>query len=94
MVLDLKIFMYRNADEINKLQKIKADSDKQMVEALQQVKSLSSSKTALQQELEELKVAAQAMVDVVEIPETLQRSRSPWRGSCRRFLSVSCIMSQ
>ena len=68
-MLDLKIFMYRNADEINKLRKIKADSDKQMVEALQQVKSLSSSKTALQQELEELKVAAQAMVDVVEIPE-------------------------
>ena len=68
-MLDLKIFMYRNADEINKLRKIKADSDKQMVEALQQVKSLSSSKTALQQELEELKVAAQAVVDVVEISE-------------------------
>ena len=93
-MLDLKIFMYRNADEINKLRKIKADYDKQMVEALQQVKSLSSSKTALQQELEELKVAAQAVVDVVEIPETLQRSRSPWWGSCRRFLSVSCRMSQ
>jgi hypothetical protein len=39
-----------------------------MVEALQQVKSLSESKAALQQELGELKVTAQAVVDIVEIP--------------------------
>ena len=69
MVLDLKILMYRNTDEIAKLKKIKADYDKQMLEALQQVKDLSESKNALQQELEELKVAAQAVVDVVEISE-------------------------
>jgi len=31
MVLDLKILMYRNTDEIEKLQKIKADSDKEML---------------------------------------------------------------
>ena len=40
-----------------------------MLEALQQVKNLSDSNTALQQELEELKVAAQAVVDMVDIPE-------------------------
>ena len=40
-----------------------------MLEALQQVKNLSDSNTALQQELEELKVAAQAIVDMVDIPE-------------------------
>ena len=68
-MLDLKILMYRNADEIGKLQKIKADSDKEMLEVLQQVKNLSESNTALQQELKELKVAAQAVVDMVEIPE-------------------------
>ena len=68
-MLDLKILMYRNADEIGKLQKIKADFDKEMLEALQQVKNLSNSNTALQQELDELRVAAQAMVDMVEIPE-------------------------
>ena len=69
MVLDLKILMYRNADEIAKLKKIKADSDKDMLEALQKLKELSESKDALQQELEELKVAAQAVVDIVEIPK-------------------------
>ena len=34
---------------------------------LQQVKNLSDSNTALQQELEELKVVAQAIVDMVDI---------------------------
>ena len=59
MVLDLKILMYRNADEIAKLQKIKADSDKEVLDALKQVKNLLESNTALQQEFEELNIAAQ-----------------------------------
>ena len=61
--------MYQNADEIEKLKKIKTDSDKEMLEALQKLKELLESRDALQQELEELKVAAQAVVDIVEIPE-------------------------
>ena len=32
LVLDLKILMYRNADEIEKLKKIKADSDQEMAQ--------------------------------------------------------------
>jgi len=68
-VLDLKILMYRNAYEIAKLWKIKADSDEEVLAALKQVKILSESNTALQQELKELKVAAQVLVDIVEIPE-------------------------
>ena len=68
-MLDLMILMYHNADEIGKLQKIKADSDKEMLEALQLVKNLSDSNTVLQQELDELKVASQVVVDMVDIPE-------------------------
>ena len=69
MILDLKILMYRNTDEIEKLKKIKADSDKEMMEALQKLKELSESNAALKEELDELKVAAQAVVDTVEISE-------------------------
>ena len=69
MILDLKILMYQNTDEIEKLKKIKADSDKEMMEALQKLKELSESNAALKEELDELKVAAQAVVDTVEIPE-------------------------
>ena len=69
MVLDLKILMYRNVDEIEKFKKINANSDKEMMEALQKLKELSDSNAALKKELDELKVAAQAVVDIVEIPE-------------------------
>ena len=64
MVLDLKLLMYHHADEIEKLQKMKADYDVQLVEMLQQVKDLSESNTSLQHELDELKVATQAIVDM------------------------------
>ena len=55
LVLDLKIFMYRNTDEIKKLKKIKADSDQEMATILQQLKILSESRDLMQQELEELR---------------------------------------
>ena len=40
MVLDLMILMYSRADEIEKLQKIKVDSDEQLLQMLQQVKGV------------------------------------------------------
>jgi len=39
--------MYRRTDEIEKLQKMKADYDVQLVEMLQQVKDLSESRASL-----------------------------------------------
>ena len=64
--------MYQNADEIQKLKKIKEDSDMEMVTVLKQLKDLSESQDSMQWELEELrdlKDAAQAIADIVEIPE-------------------------
>ena len=72
MVLDLKILMYRNADEIEKLKKIKEDSDQEMATMLQQLKTLSQSRDLMQRELEELrdvKDAAQDVAGLVELPE-------------------------
>ena len=72
MVLDLKILMNQNADEIEKLKKIKEDSDQEMATVLQQLKNLSESWDLMQRKLEELrdlKDAAQAVADIVEIPE-------------------------
>ena len=43
--------MYRNADEIEKLKKIKEDSDREAVTILQQLKVLSASRDTMQQEL-------------------------------------------
>ena len=70
--MDLKILMYRNADEIDKLKKIKADSDQEMATVLKQLKDLLESRDLMQQKLEELrdvKDAAQDVAGLVEIPE-------------------------
>ena len=72
MVLDLKILMYRNADEIEKLKKNKAYSEQEMVGAMKQLKELSESRDSMQQELVELRRvrdAAQDVAEIVEIPE-------------------------
>ena len=47
LVLDLKILMYRNADEIEKLKKIKADSDREAEGVLRQLKELSESRDSM-----------------------------------------------
>ena len=69
MVLDLKILMYRNADEIEKLKRIKEDSDQEMATMLQQLKTLSESRDLMQREFQELKDAAQDVAELMEIPE-------------------------
>ena len=64
--------MYQKVDEIEKLKKIKADSDQEMATVLKQLKDLSKSQNLMQQELEELrdvKDAAQDVAALVEIPE-------------------------
>ena len=64
--------MYRNADEIEKLKKIKEDSDLEAATVLQQLKTLSEYRDSMQQELVELRKvrdAAQEITEVMEIPE-------------------------
>ena len=72
MVLDLKILMYQNTDEIEKLKKIKEDSDREAVTILPQLKVLSASRDTMQQELvtlREVRDATQEVAGVMEIPE-------------------------
>ena len=64
--------MYRNADEIEKLKKIKADSDQEMAGALKQLKELSESQDSMQWELvvlREIRDAAQEVAEAMEILE-------------------------
>ena len=66
MVLDLKILMYRNTDEIEKLKKIKEDSDREAATVLQQLKTLSESRDSMQRELVDLKEVRDAALEVAE----------------------------
>ena len=64
--------MYRNKDEIEKLKRIKEDSDRGAVTAVKQLKDLSESRDSIQQELVELRQvrdAAQEVAEIMEIPE-------------------------
>ncbi|XP_039801848.1 uncharacterized protein LOC120666121 isoform X2 [Panicum virgatum] len=72
-------------DEIEKLQKMKADYDVQLVEMLQHVKDLSESNTSLQHELDELKVVTQAIVDMVDISEEDAEAHSSWWNNFKKF---------
>ena len=61
--------MYRRTDEIKKLTNIKKDTDCQLVETMQQIKNLAVERDLYRKEINDLKVAAQAIVDMVNPPE-------------------------
>jgi len=61
-VTDLTNIMYRHADAVEKLTKIKADADKQTVSDMKQIKEIS-------QQLADLGAAAQVVIDMVEDEE-------------------------
>ena len=64
--------MYQNVDEIEKLKKIKADSDQDLEGAMRQLKELSESRDSMQRELvalREVRDAAQEVAEAMEIPD-------------------------
>ena len=58
--------MYHNADEIERLKKIKEDSDREAATVLQQLKTLSESRDSMQRELVELREVRDATLEVAE----------------------------
>ena len=89
--------MYRNADEIEKLKKIKEDSDREAASTLQQLKTLLESRDSMHRELVALREVRDAALDVAEamdIPQkdggepltlTVRLRRVP--GAFERFVS-------
>ena len=70
--MDLKILMYRNADEIEKIKKIKENCDQEMVGVMKQLKELSESRDSMQQELivlRKIRDAAHEIAEAMDIPE-------------------------
>ena len=69
MVTDLTNVMYRQTVAVEKLIKIKADSDKQMVKDMKQIKELAADRDQKAQQLVDLEVAAQVVVGMVDDEE-------------------------
>ena len=66
LVTDLTNIRYRHSDAVEKLTKIQADSDKQLVDSMKQIKDLADDRDLKAKKLADLEVAAQAVVDMVE----------------------------
>ena len=66
MVTDLTNVMYRQTDAVEKLTKIKADSDKQMVRDMKQIKDLAADCDQKAQQLADLEAAAQVFIGMVK----------------------------
>jgi hypothetical protein len=58
--------LYHRTDDTEKLQKVIANTEKQFVGCLQKIKTLGEEKEQRQKELEDLRVAARQLVEVVD----------------------------
>ena len=58
--------MYRHAHAVEKLTKIQADSDKQLLVNKKQIKDLAADRDLLAKQVADLKAATQAVVEMVE----------------------------
>jgi hypothetical protein len=65
LLTDVKNLLYRRTDDVERLQKVIGDTERQFVDNLQRIK-------ALGEELEDLRRAARELVDVVDPPEEVE----------------------
>jgi hypothetical protein len=99
LVTDLKNIMYHHAYAVEKLTKLKADADKQMVSDMKQIKELAADHDKKAQQLADLEVAAQVVVGMVEeedaggkslldrLPKAPQRLSSFFSDTSRDYLA-------
>ena len=59
---DLENLVYRYTDDLEKFGKMLKDADKQLIEAMTQIKNMAEEKDLREKELGKLKAAAQALL--------------------------------
>jgi chromosome segregation ATPase len=91
LLTDLKNMLYRRADEVEGLRKVVADTEKQFADCLQQIKTLGEEKEQRQKELNDLKTAAQELVEMVDPKEDGAEDEPPLldrlRGAPQKILN-------
>jgi hypothetical protein len=70
LLTDVKILLYRRTDDVERLQKVIGDTERQFVDGLQRIKTLG-------EELEDLRGAARKLVDMVDPPEEAEATPRP-----------------
>jgi hypothetical protein len=64
LLTDMKNLLYQRTDDVERLQKVIGDTERQFVDCLQQIKALGEKDEQLQKELEDLRGAAQELADL------------------------------
>jgi hypothetical protein len=73
----MKNMLYHCTDDVERLQKVIADTEQQFADYLQQIKTLGEEKERRQKELEDLRGAAKKLVDMVDPPEEGEANERP-----------------
>jgi hypothetical protein len=73
----VKNLLYRRTDDVERLQKVIGDTERQFVDCLQQIKALGEKNEQWQKELEDLRGAARGLVDMVDPLEEGEASPRP-----------------
>jgi hypothetical protein len=97
----MKNMLYHRTDDVERLQKVIGNTERQFVDCLQQIKTLGEKDERQQKELGDLRGAAQELVDMVNPPEEGEASPQPLLERLReapkkvlKFLSkapVACV---
>jgi hypothetical protein len=97
----MKNMLYHRTDNVERLQKVVADTEEQFADCLRQIKTLGEEKGRREKELEILREAAQTLVDMVDPAEVGEADKRPLlerlRGAPERvvkFLAeapVACV---
>jgi peptidoglycan hydrolase CwlO-like protein len=73
----MKNMLYRRIDDVERPQKVIADTEQQFADCLQQIKTLGKEKEQRQKELEDLRGAARKLVDMVDPQEDGEADDQP-----------------
>jgi hypothetical protein len=73
----MKNMLYRHTDNVERLQKVAADTEQQFTDCLQQIKTLGEEKGRQEKELEILRGATQTLVDMVDPLEEGKAGEQP-----------------
>jgi hypothetical protein len=73
----MKNMLYGCTDDVEKLQKVIANTEQQFADCLQQIKTLGEEKEQRQKELEDLRGAAKKLVDIVDPQEDSEAGERP-----------------
>jgi peptidoglycan hydrolase CwlO-like protein len=77
LLTDVKNTLYHHTDDVEKLQNVIADIEQQFADCLRQIKTLGEKDERRQKELEDLREAAEKLVDMVDPPEEGKAGERP-----------------